>query len=185
MRSWFVVLAVAFATLAAPRVRAADFCSSCEIQLGVGATYHYWGYTHSLVVPLAFNFGRDRWGSWELAAFRFPSRQNYYSTTFRWWVYYADPYWGGSLTRRLELFRYPHWRVILGLGAAYKSEENTLSASHWNFSEQLGVRLTPRPGLAIELIGRHWSNGGLKLPNHGQDFVTLMFTVYPSLLRAP
>jgi len=39
------------------------------------------------------------------------------------------------------------------------------------------------PSHAIVLIGRHWSNGGLKLPNHGQDFATLMFTVYPSLLR--
>ena len=24
-----------------------------------------------------------------------------------------------------------------------------------------------------ELTFRHWSNGGIRLPNHGQDFVTL------------
>jgi hypothetical protein len=73
--------------------------------------------------------------------------------------------------------------VIVGLGASYKTQENTLSASRWNIAEQLGLRITPKPSFAIELIGRHWSNGGLKLPNHGQDFATLMVTVYPSLLR--
>jgi hypothetical protein len=39
----------------------------------------------------------------------------------------------------------------------------------------------PKKGMTIELVGRHWSNGGLKLPNHGQDFATLTFSVYPGL----
>jgi len=143
-------------------------------------TYHFWGFTHSPVVPVALNFDRDRW---ELAAFRFTRDQNFYDDTFKWYVRFATPYWGASLTRRLELFRHPHWRIIVGLGAAYKAKEDTLSASHWNFSEQLGLRITPTPGCAIELVGRHWSNAGLKLPNHGQDFATVMFTVYPGWWR--
>jgi hypothetical protein len=174
------VLAAALTALAAPPVRAADFCSTCELQLGIGATYHFWAYTHSLVVPAAFNFDDDRW---ELAVFRFPSDQQYFSTTFNARIIWAEPYWGASLTRRLELIRREHWRVFVGLGGSYKSRENRQIASLWNFSEQLGVRITPAPGYSIELVGRHWSNGGLKLPNHGQDFATLMFTVYPDWIR--
>jgi hypothetical protein len=57
-----------------------------------------------------------------------------------------------------------------------------LVSSYWNFAWQGGLRLTPHPGWSIELIGRHWSNGGLKLPNHGEDFVTLTFSAYPGLI---
>lgn len=178
MRGWCVVVAAA-CLAPASGVRAADWCSTCELQLGIGATYHYWEYTHSLVAPVILNFDHDRW---ELGAFRFTKPQEFFSTTFDWHVKNADPYWGFSLTRRLEFFKHPHWRLIAGLGVAYRTEEDTLTASHWNFSEQLGIRLTPKPGCAIEFIARHWSNAGLKLPNHGQDFVTLTFTVYPTLL---
>jgi hypothetical protein len=180
MRSWCVVLAAACAALASPVARAADFCATCQVQLGIGATYHYWGYTHSLVIPAALNFDKDRW---ELAAFRFASGQEFFDSTFQWHVHFADPYWGFSLTRRLELFKHAHWRLIIGLGASYKTEEDTLSSSRWNFAEQVGLRITPTSRCAIELVGRHWSNAGLKLPNHGQDFATLMFTVYPGWTR--
>jgi hypothetical protein len=173
------VLAAALAALAGPVVRAADFCATCEVQLGLGATYHFWETTHSLVIPVTLDFDKNRW---ELGAFRFPSNQEFFDTTFKGHVRFATPYWGFSFSRRLELFRHPRWRVILGLGASYKTEEDTLSASRWNIAEQVGLRITPKPGFAIELVGRHWSNGGLKLPNHGQDFATLTFTVYPSLL---
>ena len=179
MRSWWVLLAAAGAALAAPNVRAGDFCATCEVQLGFGATYHYWGTTHGLVVPMILNFDHDRW---ELGAFRFVKGQEFFDSTFGVDVRFATPYWGFSLSRRLELFRHPHWRVIVGLGASYKTEEDRLSSSYWNFAEQLGLRLTPQRGWSIELIGRHWSNGGLKLPNHGQDFATLTFSVYPGLI---
>jgi Lipid A 3-O-deacylase (PagL) len=180
MRSWCVLLAAAGMALAAPNVRAADFCSTCEVQLGFGATYHFWGYTHGLVVPAVLNFDHDRW---EFGAFRFTKSQSYADSTFFGAdIKFANPYWGFSLSRRLELFRHPHWRVVLGVGASYKTEEDRLSASLWNFAWQGGLRLTPRPGWSIELVARHWSNGGLKLPNHGQDFATLMFSVYPGLI---
>ena len=180
MRSGWVALAVALAALVTPGVQAADFCSSCELQLGVGAAYHYWGYNHSLVVPIALNFDHDRW---ELAAFRFTSTQHYFVQAFNYDVLWASPYWGASLTRRLELVKLQHWRLYIGLGAAYKSQENRQIASLWNFSEQVGMRYIPAPGYAIDLTWRHWSNAGIKLPNHGQDFGTLMFSVYPGLFR--
>jgi Lipid A 3-O-deacylase (PagL) len=180
MRPWGVLLAAAFLAPVAPVVRAADICSTCELQLGIGATYHFWQTTHSLVVPVIFNFDHDRW---ELGAFRFTGNQEFFDSTFQGHVRFATPYWGFSFTRRLELFKHPTWRIIVGLGGSYKTQEDTLSASHWNFSEQLGLRLTPTPAYAVEVVGRHWSNAGLKLPNHGQDFFTLTFTVYPSLWR--
>ena len=76
------------------------------------------------------------------------------------------------------MVRLEHFKVFLGLGASYKTQENRQTASLWNFSEQVGMRYIPKEGCAIELVGRHWSNAGLKLPNHGQDFVTVMFSVY-------
>ena len=180
MRSGCAVLVAALAALVAPRARADDFCASCEVQLGVGTTWHFLGYNNSLVIPVAFNFDHERW---ELAAFRFPSTQHYYDTTFSYEILWAKPYWGASLTRRVEFFKHEHWRVFLGLGAAYKTQENRQISSLWNFSEQAGLRLTPAPGYALELTWRHWSNAGLKLPNHGQDLATLTFSVYPALFR--
>src|ERR1700739_1297824 len=57
----------------APRLaHAQDFCQSCELQLGVGGTYHYWGTTGSLVLPVSLNWSDNRY---ELAAFRFTDKQ--------------------------------------------------------------------------------------------------------------
>ncbi len=179
MRSWLAVLAAAYAALAAPRLHAGDFCSSCEVQVGAGFTYHFWEWTHSAVIPVTLDLDRNRW---EIGLFGFAHSQQYYDTTFGAHVRFANPYWGASLVRRLELFKHPHWRLVVGLGGAYRSEEDRQIAAHWTFAEQVGVRLTPASGWTIELMGRHWSDGGLKLPNHGQDFATLMVTVYPGAI---
>jgi hypothetical protein len=63
-----------------------------------------------------------------------------------------------------------------------KTESDQLSVTRLNFASQLGVRF-PLPGNRIigELTFRHWSNGGIRLPNHGQDFVTLTFRVNSGL----
>jgi Lipid A 3-O-deacylase (PagL) len=180
MRSACLVLVAALAALVTPRARADDFCATCELQLGMGTAFHFWGYNNSLVIPAAFNFDQDRW---ELAVFRFPSTQHFWVPVFVYDVQWAKPYWAASFTRRLELFRYEHWRLFLGLGAAYKTQENRQIASLWNFSEQGGLRLRPTRGYTIELAYRHFSNAGLKKPNHGQDFATLTFSVYPALFR--
>jgi hypothetical protein len=177
--AWIVVaLTAAFAVPAARAADVSELCATCEFQFGIGATYHYWGTTHSLVIPMIANFDEDRW---EVGAFRFTGPQRFYDTTFSYHITFAEPYWGFSFSRRLELFRHPHWALVAGFGGSYKTQENRLSASLWNFAYQAGVRLTPFRGTAIELVGRHWSNSGLKLPNHGQDFATLTFSIYPSL----
>ena len=67
-------------------------------------------------------------------------------------------------------------QISIGLGGSYKGETDELSSTHWNFAAQLGIRLRlTRGGEALELWLRHWSNAGLRLPNHGQDFFTLSY----------
>ena len=180
MRFWCVALASAWAALATAEVRATDFCSSCELQLGVGGAFHFWGYNNTPVIPVIFHFDENRW---ELALFRFVKGQEYFSDTFNYNIQWTHPYWGAAFSRRLELLKYEHWRLFLGLGAGYRSEEDRQISSLWNFAEQGGLRLTPKKNYAIELAWRHFSNAGLKKPNHGQDFATLTFSVYPALFR--
>jgi len=36
-----------------------------------------------------------------------------------------------------------------------------------------------------ELTMRHWSNGGVRLPNHGQDFATLTFKINTGWVGVP
>jgi hypothetical protein len=181
MRSWCKQLAFAVVMLAALSAHAANgsFCADCEVSLGVGGTYHFWGRTSGIVIPVTFTFDEDRY---ELGAFRMSRAQHFYDPTFHTNLHLADPYWGFSLSRRLELVRRQHFRLFIGLGASYKTQENELSASLWNFAEQLGVRFLPIRGAAIELCARHWSNAGLKTPNRGQDFATLTFVVSPGEL---
>jgi hypothetical protein len=58
-----------------------------------------------------------------------------------------------------------------------------LSVTRLDFASQLGVHF-PLPGNRVigELTFRHWSNGGIRLPNHGQDFLTLTFRVNSGLI---
>ena len=179
MRSWCVQLALILVALTAGAAHASELgfiCSDCQLHLGVGGTYHYWGSTGGVVVPFTVTFDRDRY---EVGAFRMATEQSFYNPTFHTQLHEADPYWGFSASRRWQLIRRQHWQLLFGFGAAYRSEVDPLTASHLNFAEQLGVRLMPTPGTAVELTMRHWSNGGLKLPNRGQDFATLTFTISP------
>jgi hypothetical protein len=191
MRLTIVCIGVALAALLAPAAHAADdsgagappgICSTCELQMGIGGTFHYWGTTHSLVIPIVFLFDEDRWwGRWEVGAFRFTGPQRHYDDAFVYHVTFAEPLWGFAVTRRLELLKHRHWELVAGLGGSYKTREDRLSSSLFNFAYEAGVRLTPVEGTSIELMGRHWSNSGLKLPNHGEDFATITFSIYPSL----
>ena len=162
------------------KAEAGSFCSSCEVQTGIGGTYHYWDTTHGIVAPLLFDLDSDRY---ELGVFRFATKQFYFSDHFHGVEHNAKPYWAASAVRRFSFFTHPHWRLLVGLGASYKSEEDILSSSHWNFDEQLSLRITPARNLSFEIGMRHWSNGGLKLPNHGQDFATLTMTILPPFWR--
>ena len=88
----------------------------------------------------------------------------------------ANPYWGASLSRRWQLFEHGPVKGFVGFGVAAKTESDDLSVTRWDFASQLGLRFR-LPGNRVigEVTMRHWSNGGLRLPNHGQDFATVTF----------
>jgi len=51
-----------------------------------------------------------------------------------------------------------------------------LNGSHLNFTEQLGCRFTRSDvGPGFEIALRHMSNAGLKKPNKGEDYVTVLY----------
>jgi hypothetical protein len=157
-----------------PRLaQAQDFCQSCEVQVGLGGTYHYWGTTGSLVLPVSLTWSDNRY---ELAAFRFADQQLApFPGTHRERLM-ADPYWGLSLSRRWQLFEHGPVQGYLGFGLAGRSESDVLSVTRWDFAEQLGLRFhLPGDRVIGEVTMRHWSNGGVRLPNHGQDFATVTF----------
>jgi hypothetical protein len=87
----------------------------------------------------------------------------------------AEPYWGISASRRWRLVTQPTWRLFFGFGVSYKTQEDALNATHWNFPSSLGVRLNHIRGRGpeMELALRHWSNAGIRTPNRGQDFFTV------------
>ena len=155
-----------------PRFASAEsLCESCEVQLGIGETYHFWGTTGGVVLPVTLNWSDGRY---ELGLFRVSSRQVLYDAHYREGRLMANPYWGLSLSRRWRLFSRGPVRGFFGFGIAAKTESDQLSVTRLDFASQFGLRF-PMPGNHVvgELTFRHWSNGGIRLPNHGQDFVTL------------
>ncbi|MGH9521190.1 MAG: acyloxyacyl hydrolase [Terriglobales bacterium] len=156
----------------APRSAVAQsFCDSCEVQVGLGGTYHYWGATGSMVLPVSLTWSDNRY---EFAAFRFTSEQLLRLPGTHEQRHMADPYWGASLSRRWQLFRRGPVQGFFGFGVSLKTESDTLSVSRWDFASQLGLRFRLHGDRVVaDLAMRHWSNGGIRLPNHGQDFATL------------
>jgi hypothetical protein len=157
-----------------PRFASAEsLCESCELQIGIGDTYHFWGTTGGVVIPITLNWSDGRY---ELGLFRLSRRQILYDAHYLQGRLMADPYWGLSLSRRWRVFTRGPVKGFVGFGIAAKTESDQLSVTRLDFASQFGVRF-PLPGNRAvgELTFRHWSNGGIRLPNHGQDFVT--FTV--------
>src|SRR5215813_10470106 len=150
---------------------AASLCESCELQIGIGDTYHFWGTTGGVVLPLTLNWSDSRY---ELGLFRLSTRQILYDAHNRGGRLMANPYWGLSLSRRWRVFSRGPVTGFFGFGIAAKTESDQLSVTRLDFASQFGLRF-PLPGNRVvgELTFRHWSNGGIRLPNHGQDFVTL------------
>jgi hypothetical protein len=152
-------------------VRAESFCQSCEVQVGLGGTYHFWGTTGGVVFPVTVNWSDSRY---ELGFFRVTTQQILYDPHYRNGRVVADPYWGVSLSRRWRLFERGPVRGFFGFGLAAKTESDQLSITRVDFASQLGLRFRlPGSRTVAELTMRHWSNGGIRLPNHGQDFATL------------
>jgi hypothetical protein len=167
-------LALLVCAVCAPRsAEAQSLCGGCEVQLGLGGTYHYWGTTGGVVVPVSVTWSESRY---ELGLFRVTTAQTLAERGSRSGRVMADPYWGISLSRRWQLFTVGPVRGFFGFGLAGKTESDALSVTRWDFASQLGVRFRlPGNHLIGELSMRHWSNAGIRLPNHGQDFAT--FTV--------
>lgn len=156
----------------APRsADAQTLCESCEVQVGLGGTYHYWGTTGGVVVPVAVTWSENRY---ELGFVRVTTQQTLHESRSRTDRLMAEPYWGVSLSRRWQLFDRGPVMGFFGLGLAGKTKSDALSTTRWDFASQLGLRFRLPGNLAMgELTMRHWSNGGIRLPNHGQDFATL------------
>jgi hypothetical protein len=150
---------------------AQPFCESCEVQVGLGGTYHYWGATGSLVLPVSVTWSENRY---EFGVFRFTNSQLLELPGTHRERHMAYPYWGASLSRRWQLFERGPVQGFFGFGVSAKTESDTLSVTRWDFASQLGLRFHLPGGRAVgEVTMRHWSNGGIRLPNHGQDFATL------------
>jgi hypothetical protein len=168
------VLLLLVCSACAPRPAAAQsFCDSCQVQVGLGGTYHYWGETGSLVLPVSLTWSDNRY---ELAAFRFTDQQLIPLPGTHRERRMANPYWGASLSRRWRLVERGPIQGYFGFGLAGRSESDDLSVTRWDFASQLGLRFRfPDDRVVGEVTMRHWSNGGVRLPNHGQDFAT--FTI--------
>jgi len=156
-----------------PRLASAQsLCETCEVQLGLGGTHHFWGATGGVVLPVTVNWDDSRY---ELGFFRVTTQQVLHDAHCPD-LLMADPYWGMSLSRRWRLYETGPVRVFFGFGFAAKTESDQLSATRLDFAEQLGMRFRlPGNRIVAEFTIRHWSNGGIRLPNHGQDFATLTF----------
>lgn len=167
----FGVLLLGWINFAPGSVYAQSVCESCEVSVGAGGTYHFWGSTGSLVFPLTVTWDEGRY---EFGVFRFTGRQLIPLPGTHRERPMADPYWGASLSRRWQLFERGPVRGFAGFGLAARTASDELSVTRWDFASQLGLRLRlPGNRVVSEVTMRHWSNGGLKLPNHGQDFATV------------
>jgi len=174
-------LVLMFLMGAAHSVRADSFCEDCEVQMGIGGTYHFWGRTDGVVLPLTVSWHENRY---EAGVFRMASPQTLGGSGGSDREKLADPYWGVSVSRRWVLLERGPVRGYFGFGLAYREKTDVLSATHWDFASQLGLRVKlPREGSAVELTFRHWSNAGIEQPNHGQDFATLTFLLNPTFFR--
>jgi hypothetical protein len=150
-----------------PRSR---ICDDCEFNVGVGGTYHSFETTGGEVIPVTVTWDRGRW---EFGVFHF-SEQTSADNEESVERLVAHPYWGASMSRRFKLYERGPLRAIFGFGLSYRTETDVLSATHWNFSSQLGLRFqSPQFPAIFELSARHWSNGGVRTPNRGQDFTIL------------
>jgi hypothetical protein len=174
---------VGFAAYAPQPVEAQSLCESCEVQIGVGETYHYWATTGSLVLPVSVTWSDDRY---EFAVFRFTGQQLLSLPGGREARHMANPYWGASLSRRWRLFERGPVQGYFGFGLAARTESDDLSVTPWDFASQLGLRFhLPGSPVIGEVTMRHWSNAGIQLPNHGQDFATLTIRVNSGLFGVP
>jgi hypothetical protein len=88
---------------------AQSLCESCELQIGIGETYHFRGTTGGVVLPITLNWSDSRY---ELGLFRLSRRQVLYDEHYPNGRLMADPYWGLSLSRRRHFTRWVTYQRI-------------------------------------------------------------------------
>jgi hypothetical protein len=138
-----------------------------RFSFGAGSSYQYDG-TKTVSLALAtWTWDDDRY---ELAAIKFLGAQIKHNALL------AKPNWLFQVQRRWSLMHSRFGRLFFGGGAAYKTEIDAINGSRLNFAEELLWRLPWEPtGGQFEIAVRHVSNAGIKRPNKGQDFVTLVY----------
>jgi hypothetical protein len=138
-----------------------------HVGLGGGVTYQFDGTKSAYIGAFTWTWNDDRF---ELGAIRFADGQLGKAVSL------ANPNWTFQFSGRWTFIRKPKAKFFFGLGSAYKTKMDDLNGSHLNFAEQLGVRF-PRSdvGPGFEIVVRHMSNAGLKKPNKGQDFITVIY----------
>src|SRR5499425_1943553 len=115
----------------APRFASAQsLCESCEVQAGIGDTYHFWGTTGGVVLPVILNWSDSRY---ELGLFRISTHQILYDARYRNGRLMADPYFGLSVSRRWRLFERGPVRGFFGFEIAAKTESDQLSVTRLDF----------------------------------------------------
>ena len=167
----FLIIASASGMAASRNSDRGSICASCEFQVGMGGTYHSFESTGGDVIPLTLTWNGGRW---EVGVFHF-SEQTSADNDENVERLVARPYWGASVSRRFKLYERGPLSTVFGFGLSYRTETDVLSATNWNFASQLGVQYqSPEFPATFELSARHWSNGGVRTPNRGQDFTILM-----------
>jgi hypothetical protein len=145
-------------------------CAHCMVLLGVGTTFEFWGWTNGIVLPVTLELSDSRW---ELGAFRMARRQTalgYPSPNDT----AAEPYWGFSAMRRWQILHRSWSRWYLGAGGSYKTETDYYNSTRWNFAYLIALRFDLGSSHSVlEIATRHWSNANIKLPNRGQNFLTV------------
>jgi len=115
---------------------AQSICGGCEVQIGLGGTYHYWGTTGGTVLPVSVTWSESRY---ELGFFRVTTQQTLRDRASHNERVTADPYWGISLSRRWQLFESGPVKGFVGFGLAGKTKSDELSTTRWDFASQLGL----------------------------------------------
>ena len=83
------------------------------------------------------------------------------------------PYWGFTAMRRWQVLHHSRVRLYVGFGANYRTESDWLTATKWNFAGMVAVRFDLGKHAILELALRHGSNAWIRLPDRGQNFVTV------------
>jgi hypothetical protein len=150
-------------------------CPKCQLLIGAGASYQFWGWSDGLVLPITLELDESRW---ELGAFRIATRQIAIGHGYPPPDYTsAPPFWGFSAMRRWQFLHRSWLRLYAGFGASYKTETDTLDSTRLNFSYLAAVRFDlGHSGSLIEISTRHWSNAYVKKPNIGENFLTISYS---------